>query len=926
MQEATRLEILKRLKSDYRFKSDTGKVLRGGRCPECNGKELFIYTDTPRLLLCGRLNQCGERFEIKSLYPDLFDNWSDRFKQSREDPHAAAKAYLRDGRGLNIVKLAGAYTQEVYHDFETKATSATVRFAIPANYGAGCPHNGEAGWWERIIDRPERFGKRKANMPKGWRYGGHVWHHPGLGLEALSKAKEIWFAEGIFDAQALSEAFARHRPDAVAVSTLSTNNYPAAFLAALLDAISLAASGTGEGGERPRLIFAFDVGKAGVNFTRQYVARAREEGWECGAAQVMPDGEGAKLDWNDLLQHGKLEAEELETYLGNGEITIAESASEKAYLLFKRHQRASFPLTFKTRQLWASISVERISALVEEYDADHTLAELTNEEKWQKGAREAVEVNQISNCVFRALYYQANREIAQYSYYLRVDFPGKQDSVKANFPGNVMLKEGAFSDHLISVAPGAIFDGSSYQLKHIMRDQLDGIRTVDALYFSGYSIEHKAWMFEDIAVSAGRVIKLNDHDFFEIGKVGVKPASKAGDFSISYDPHATDYGWWDDFSTAFGALGTVTLAYWFLSLFAEQVRFDQQSLGFLEMWGEPESGKSTLLIFLWKLVGRLKNYEGFDPASATAAGIARELVKYGNLPIVLLEGDRAADANHYKKFDWNELKKLYNGHSPRTRGVANAGTDTFSPRFRGALIIAQNHPVREADQAVLERIMGLHVSKARFTPKGKLASERIERLEVDQVSGWIIQMIAQEKPILDHFKTAFKAHEARLNALAAVVSTRVAKNHAQLAAALDCLVKAMSRGGLQIIPTREAEEAHALIEKMCVERHSVISCDHPIIAQFWENFDWMEAKLAESNKILNWHRKSDRIAIHMTQFEQESAYYRINLPATMIELKKLLPISKSRKFLNQATINCSDDKARHCWVFENPQIQEALIV
>jgi Toprim-like len=923
--EATRLEILKRLKSDYRFKTDTGSVMRGGQCPECKGKELYVYTDKPWVVRCGRLNKCGREFATKELYADLFDNWSDRYRQTPDDPNAAAKAYLRDGRGLNVVKLTGAYTQELYKDWESEATSATVRFAMPCHYATDSRHNGQAGWWERIIDRPQRFGKKKANMPKGWKYGGHVWYHPALSIAELAAAREIWFAEGIFDAVALAEAFALGRPSALSVSTLSTNNYPEAFLAALADAATQAATGSGAGWHRPTLIFAFDPGKAGVGFTRKYVERARSEGWTCRAAQVTPDGEGEKRDWNDLHQHGRLTPENLETYLENGDITVAETAAEKAYLLFRRHRRASFPLTFKTRQLWASLSAQRISELVQAYDEDKTLASLTNEEKWEMAAREAVEISQIANCVFRALYYQANEEIKQYSYYLRIDFPGKQDSKKANFPGNVMLKEGGFTDHLISVTPGAIFDGSTYQLKHIMSQQLDGIRTVDALYFSGYSIQHKAWMFEDIAVSAGRVIDLNDEDFFEIGKRGVKPASLSGDFAINYDPHKVDYSWWDDFHAAFGPLGTVTLAYWFLSLFAEQVRFEQQRLGFLEIWGEPESGKSTLLIFLWKLVGRLMNYEGFDPASATAAGIARELVKYGNLPIVLLEGDRAAEANHNKKFDWNELKKLYNGHSPRTRGVANAGTDTFSPRFRGSLIIAQNHPIKEADQPVLERIMGLHVNKSRFTPRGKIASERIEAIEVADVSGWIIHMIRQEAQILEHYKARFKTHEARLNSHPEVVSTRLAFNHAQLASALDCLVKAMSVGGRQVISASEAELGQELITKMCVERHKVISSDHPIIAQFWENFDWLEMKMAESSHLLNWHRDKSKIAIHMTQFEQKSADFRINLPAGMVELKKLLPTSKSRKFVAQTTVNCVDEKARHCWVFEKPKA-EAIIV
>ena len=38
-----------------------------------------------------------------------------------------------------------------------------------------------------------------------------------------------------------------------------------------------------------------------------------------------------------------------------------ESAAEKAFLLYRRSRRSEFPLTFKSRQLWAKFSVERIN-------------------------------------------------------------------------------------------------------------------------------------------------------------------------------------------------------------------------------------------------------------------------------------------------------------------------------------------------------------------------------------------------------------------------------------------------------------------------------------------------------------------------------------------------------------------------------------
>lgn len=920
MQPALRTKVIERLKRDYSFRRTGDDYLREGKCPSCKGKELWINAQHPWVLRCGRLNKCGQEWSIKDLYEDFFNNWSQEHPATEQNPNAAAKAYLADGRGLNTVKLADCFSQELYQDWNTRATSATVRFPIACSYpGYPTDHDGKAGWWERLIDRPQRFGKKKANMPKGWSYRGHVWHNPKLAMDDVLTTKTIWLAEGIFDAQSLSEAFSREGMDAIAISTLSTNNYPFAFL----DALKSAAKALDK--PLPKLVFAFDVGPAGVNFTRKYVVRAREEGWLAGAAQVRPDGEGHKKDWNDLWIGGELTAGNLDLYVANGDITIAESASEKAYLLWRRSKRADFHFTFSGRTYWARFSAEAINTKITEYAEAGEHSALTAEERLEEAAREVVEVVQIANCLFRTLYFQREETSVaddNHTYYLRIDFPGIQDTVKANFSGAAVTGASEFKKRLASVGPGARFTGSNHQLDKIMEVQGINLRTVDALYFSGYSIDHSAWMFDELAVTAGRVIPINDDDFFEIGKVGVKPAMAQREFKINHDADERDYGWWDDFQLAFGPRGTVTLAYWFMSMFAEQIRSKQQSLPFLELSGDAGTGKSTLLIFLWKLLGRYDGYEGFDPSTATAAAIARQLVKYGNLPTVMLEGDRSAEQNHSRKFDWNELKKLYNGHSPRDRGVANAGVTTFAPRFRGSLVIAQNHSIRDADTPVLERIMALHFDKAGHSQDGKLAARRIEAAEPAAMSGWITHMIRQEQRILEYFWQRFDHHEQRFLADPEVQNGRLALNHAQLAAALDCLHQAMAIGDRKIIGAPALHEGHALITQMVRERHHAIAADHPIIAHFWENFDTLAERFdrgkyygAEGASPMNLHRDDNLIAIHLPSFESRCADARLSLPAPMVEIKKLLPQSKSRKLLGRTNVNCIDGKVRHCWVF-----------
>lgn len=934
MDETLRTEILKRLRADFKFKNMGAQRWSGGACPKCpdsRGKELYVYIDNPWTLVCGRESKCGARIPIKEQYPDLFDNWSARHQQTAEDPHAAARAYLRDGRRLNLSKLGGIYAQESYQDWQSKETSATVRFAVP--YGKDM-NTGEprTGFWERLIDRPQRFGKKKANMPKGWSFKGWAWHHPEHAIDMLAAQKELWVAEGIFDALSLNEAFDKVRPDARAVSSLSTNNYPEKFL----DQIAEAAKRLGL--PLPKIIWAFDVGGAGVKYCREYVELAKKAGWPTGAAQVTPDGEGAKEDWNDLLSANKLTAEKLDEYLGNGEITIAPGPSEKAYLLWQRHGLSEFSLVFNNQTYWAKLSAAEINQLLTEWHEGGINADMDDETRANEAARACLKIADIANCTFRALYFERPEDSLTGTYYFRIAFPGKTPETRANLSASAVSKAQGFKETLLSVAAGAMFTGSNHQLEKMMKRQLNNIRTVIAIDFRGYSALHKAWIFDKVAICGARVLDVNEEDYFEIGHVGVKlpkstdAESNTDRFNIqpSLPENKNPWFWWQDLYTSFGPLGTIALAYWFLSLFAEQVRHEWQDLTFLEMDGEPGSGKTTLLVFLWKLVGRMGNYEGFDPAKVTAAAMGRILVQVSNLPVVMIEGDRKADQPTAKKFDWDELKSLYNGTSPRARGVATADNKVYSPRFRGSVVVAQNWPITlaNADRAVLERIVNLHVDKSRFSEAGLQAGERLKALDVADVSHWIAAMVRQEKAVMTAYNDLFPKHFSRLRATPHVSVDRLARTHAQVAAAVDCLSAAMKYKNEPVITSAQRQEAHELLTQMCVDRHGALDADHYLVAQFWENFDYLDGRAMEAKAApalgeklfgLNYSRSpNSTIVIHFAAFEQQSAQYRISLPTSIAELKKLLIHSKSRKFVKQGSVNCIDGKTRHCWLFQRP--------
>ncbi len=352
LRDDIRLDVIKAL-AEFRFPDVEGDWLQKGVCPQCGKKELFTRKSAPWVLRCGRSNRCGWESHVKDRYPEIFDNWSNRHQATADQPNAAADAYLRHARGLDLRHLGGAYAQETYQDRDKGITTATVRFPLPGG-----------SWWERLIDQPGRFDK-KARFKWGATYKGQWWQHPATALADLAAAKELWLAEGIFDACALQQAFMGADLGGqgfAAVSLMSVNNYPAIALDALRKAIAEGPTPT----HRPRLVFAFDIGKAGADYSRRWVKQARDEGWDATAAQPRPEGEADKLDWNDLLQRDRLTPKHFEDYRHHGKVLIAKDAFEKAYLLWERHQWNSFPVSFNNEQYWAEFSHKKIADIVKD--------------------------------------------------------------------------------------------------------------------------------------------------------------------------------------------------------------------------------------------------------------------------------------------------------------------------------------------------------------------------------------------------------------------------------------------------------------------------------------------------------------------------------------------------------------------------------
>lgn len=867
MNEDIRSQVLQRLEGDFGLKLRTGtNYMRGGVCPACGKKELYARHDNPWQIRCGRPERCGHIEHVKELYEDLFEDWSKRAPATDNDPTVTARAYLEFARGLNTGKMTGWFTQENYVNHETNESSATIRFPLP---------NG--GFWERLIDRPARFGKMKARFKPKYSAQGEWWCPPSV---ELATVKELWIVEGIFDAVSLVQN------DIDAVSAMSSVNFPIEALNKLLEE---------RPGNLPTLVWALDNEPTARAYLLRWVRQAREMGFTCKAALIPQKDK--KVDWNDLHQRWQFEDEgkarsdkrkrDLAAARHEGELLLAATPREKALLIYTWEEGfPEFAFNFGNQTYWARFDLSKLEEEQKDLEnsEDHDAQLLNDKAKRQKALQSVCSLKLLANCRFEALYKQVNDVTNEAWFYVHVTGVDQDDGENWTFTPKQISSSSEFKTRLMF--SGGTWMGTQKHLDQIVIRQSQGLKTVETIDFLGYSRDHKAFIFNDVAIYGGNAYKANKEDYFEFGKQRVKCLMKSVKIKVNLDSKGYREDWLPDLWTVFGANGVMALTYWFGSLFAEQIRAEHESFPFLEMSGEPDSGKTTLIKFLWKLFGRV--YEGFDPAKSSFSGLSRAMGQVANLPLVLLEADRNTNEDNAKAFEWDQFKDFYGGGTLRTRGVKSNSNDTYEPPFRASIVIAQNAIVT-GHEAIISRIFRLPFLKPVITEESRRAAVAIVKTEMEHVSHFMVKAMRAEPQVLKRFAELYPKYSAELWAARNLSSDRVIKNHSMMLALLDCLQLVIS------IPDHMVEACRKHIRTAASERQAAISTDPKEVNEFWQVFDYLESLPAAP--LVNHSKKAGLIAINLNQFAEVAQEHRQRIPDLAV-LRRLLKDCRAHQCLD----------------------------
>lgn len=794
-------------------------------------------------------------------------------KSVGDAPKAAAKMYLTERR-LDIDE--SWYSQETF-GYGNKQ-SATVRFAIGDTY------------WERIIDA--HLFTHKAHFKKDGTYKGECWQPPG---QRIVKGDRVYIAEGVFDAVALMQGM-----NYKVASAMSTSNFPQK----LVDKHK---------GKNITWCLMLDNGEAGSAAAKKWTNILKSMG-ELVEVYYPSD----KRDWNDLYRTKELNDDLLKKYWWHGQVLVAQSAAERmAWTIVRARVGKSFvPMTkvlaFGNCYFNCKV-VEPKERTAEDSEALNDGVESGQYFEAVNYIKPMISSVRISTATAKLLYTQIDNVDETYSYYFDVAMSGVKKHQMVVFDSSMITDAKSFNLALLKRVGQSTFSGDSKDMRQILDDWFAHRKpTIETIRHTGYSPKHEAYVFERFGYKNGHLVKANKQDYLRMGNTSIKTMFKGWHIP---EPSSKKSAWFNDFYLASGNNGLTGLSFWLMSLFAQQVRAKHKTIPFWEYTGVGGTGKSTVIEFLWQLVGR-HDYEGEDPEKMSFVGLARTMMQASNIPVVMLEGDRDA-SNHRKKFSMDQVKTLFRGQSPYGRGVRNSGIETDNEPFLGTLVVSQNAPI-EGEVQILSRFVQCIANKKNFSRESYHAANRLKSLDTEQCVHFLHDALSNESVIMTKYSEHFVKYRDYLLKNNSITDVRIAENHAQVMAfgrALQLIVPELDNARLKQWVVFMVETA--------IKRQIACQSDTPLVNRFWDIYETFNEKIGatdpysttQGDQLINHSKDPDLIAINLPLFNKLAE--RNDRKFDVHAMKDLLVNSKRYKFVTQKKVDSAIlGKVVHCWIFK----------
>jgi hypothetical protein len=691
-------------------------------CPECGRSDAYTYEKLPWSIICNRQNKCGARTKTATLF-NLGTQVETKYPATKEDKHRPAKAFL-ESRGIpvSIIEACGCE----YHAHTRKGCGGGVMFPVGKDDTGGTLFNG------RLFNPPTGEGKTH-NVGA---VAGHHWQMPGM---TYDPEKPTYVTEGIIDALSLIAMGFQ------AIAVLGAGYDPARF--------NLAAFGN--------LAFAFDNDTAGGSFTKKWMKHYQSEPEEEGVpvvkvSAIMP----VSGDWNDLLLNAGSPEKAAEQFNRNSKrydlqarLALAETASSYATIYASGNNCFApglFP--FKGQYYWSWVKAAK-----------------------NEGEKPDVFVERASNFTVTVEHYQrsdADEELPVFLYRLKViPKQGKPVVITAN--GNDLKSAdgltGLFLRHGKTHWRGNI-EASKAFAEMIVESRAPIVRQAA---FTGYDHKTGFYILTDFAIDKkGQKVLPGANGFFAVGQGEyLRPA-----LIETINPGACDMKkLYSLLLAAWEENAAVAVAFLVASMFVNQVKKTTKFFPFLSMWGDPQVGKTRLMMILNAM--QCLDEEGLPMSgSNTKKGELRALAQVSGHMKGLIEGNDKDKA----KFDFESILPLYNyGNALQTRAQTTNDNRIHKLPFHGSLAFAQNKEPFTS-RAAKERVISLKFSLEGLSKTTKEAFDALVAIPIQELAGFYPAVMAGRVFFGANWKEFFERSKDDLRA--DVADNRINENHALILA------------------------------------------------------------------------------------------------------------------------------------------------
>ncbi len=249
----THQEIKRRLLDENPKAREVGEKINHINCPSCGKPDAYAYANEPNVIICHRMNQCGEKTLTRHLYEDLFNTFEERFTATETNPRATAEAFLQS-RGLDTTRFN--FTQGQVSENGKAYPTVKIEF--------------EGVSFQRLIDY-QGSNKNRLTAFKGTYFA----------TKSVNQAKQVFLVEGVFDALVLEQI------GIPAIANLSSMHNPESCFK-----------------EGVSYVLALDNDSAGLKAVRKFRVYLDSKNISYSVS-LPPKGK----DWNDLLINGDLAEE-----------------------------------------------------------------------------------------------------------------------------------------------------------------------------------------------------------------------------------------------------------------------------------------------------------------------------------------------------------------------------------------------------------------------------------------------------------------------------------------------------------------------------------------------------------------------------------------------------------------------------------------